>query len=831
MPISISALTDKVGEVLRQQTGNPQPAALEEIQRLVHDIEVYQAELENENQELKKSQKHLKAYRDRYVDLYDFAPVGYVTLDHEGYVQEINLAGAKLLGAERDALIGYAFDEYVVKEDREALLNHVRQCAAERHEVTSQLRLVSKGGQSITAHFHSIPIEGPADETLCKTAVTDITDLRRAEEALKEEREALRDSENELRLIMDSVPTLIALVDLECRYRRVNETYERWLSLPRDEIEGRHMREVLGEPIWQAIRPHAEQAMAGAIVTFEEELPLQHEPRWLHATYTPERDEAGNVCGFVVHTADIGDRKRLEERLQQAKADAERANQAKSRLLAYVSHDLRTPANAILGLVDLALARTTDATGRDFLQTAKDSADVLLTLLNDLVDSGRIEAGNLELEAVPFSLHRVLDRAARVLSVRASQKGVVFSCDVAADVPDWLVGDQIRLRQILLNLVENGIKFTKDGTVTLGVRVHSLDADEAGLAFAVGTMGPGIRPTDLAGAFQEFRTADPSTVRRFKGNGLGLAVAASLVSAMNGRIWVDSPIPHGAAFHFTIRLPRAKELPIQSESSREASAGRTSTLRILLVEDNPAHQKFVAYVLRDRGHTVEIAGNGLQALRLAEENRYDAILMDVEMPGMDGLEVTAAIRAREQQETHVPIIAITAHAMKGDRQRCCDAGMDGYLSKPIDVRQMTALVEELAGVSSAPAEAGAATSVPRSEKTSVADLDVFDEAAAIRLCFGRQEMFQTMVRSFFDDVDKLLPEMRAALARGDLTRLGELGHRLKGTVAYLGARRATAAALRVEQLGRQGGRASDAEEVVDLLYSECDALASQLPRL
>ena len=794
------------------------------------------------------------------------------------------------------------------------MLDHVRQCAGEHREVTSELRLASKSGQAITAQLHSIPIEGPAEETLCKTAITDITERKRTEEAL-------RDSENELRLIMDSVPTLIAFVDSDCRYRRVNETYERWFGLAREEIEGRHIGEVLGEAAWKAIQPHAERALTGEIVTFEEELPLRGGPRWLHATYTPERDESGRVCGFVVHSADIGERRRMEEALregqqrfqtvadftyawedwraadgqflycspacdritgysrdeflqdpslfdriihpddrarveahhgeahacptecelefrivrrdgqerwighvcqpvidvpqgrpqgrrasnrditerkqaeqtlQQAKADAERANHAKSRLLAYVSHDLRTPTSAVLGMVDLALLRTTEPTAKDFLQTAKDSADLLLALLNDLLDSARIESGKLiELDAAPFSLRRVLEQTTRVLTVRASQKGISFSCCIPPEVPDWLVGDRVRLRQILLNLAGNGIKFTEQGEVAVSVRVESQSVEEACLEFAVRDTGIGIPPADMERIFQPFAQANPSTSRRSEGTGLGLTISASLAAAMGGRIWVESEPEQGSTFHFTVRLPLAKERPAQPEAGSEVFAPAMSILRVLLVEDNPANQKLAAFILKERGHTVEIAGSGRRALRMAQETHYDVILMDVEMPGMDGLETTAAIRARENGEGRVPIIAMTAHAMKGDRQRCLEAGMDGYLSKPVDGRVMIALVESLAAGKTIPGEAGETAAPAAGEATAssapeeAADASVFDLQEAMKCCCGREEAFQTMVGNFFKDVESLLPEMRSALQNGDVVTVGELGHRLKGTVVYL----------------------------------------------
>ena len=333
---------------------------------------------------------------------------------------------------------------------------------------------------------------------------------------------------------------------------------------------------------------------------------------------------------------------------------AEAANVAKSRFLANMSHELRTPMNAILGMIDLALPKAIDPMVQDCLQTAKESADLLLTLLNDLLDSAKIESGKLELESAPFSLRRMLDQVTRVLSVRASEKGLRFYCRMPERDADAVIGDRMRLQQVLLNLAGNAIKFTDRGEVEIGVhvvRARRRIEDPRHLEFAVRDTGIGIPPADRERLFQPFTQADASMTRRFGGTGLGLSISKSLVEMMGGRIWVESEAGKGSTFYFTVRLPLAKELPADIEAPACVPAAASAPLRILLVEDNPANQKLAAYILRDRGHAVEIAGDGQEAIDLAEQNRYDVILMDVQMPGMDGLEATAAIRTREDGET------------------------------------------------------------------------------------------------------------------------------------------------------------------------------------
>ncbi len=484
------------------------------------------------------------------------------------------------------------------------------------------------------------------------------------------------------------------------------------------------------------------------------------------------------------------DRRRSQAALLEAKAAAEAASAAKSQFLANISHELRTPMNAILGMIDLAAQKATDPTAADFLKTAKESADLLLALLDDLLDCAKIEAGKLELESAPFSLARMLDQLTRVLSVRASEKGLAFSCRIPDGTPDGLVGDQVRLRQILFNLAGNAIKFTQRGLVEVSVRtLPSPTARGVGsegqclpspagrgelaqlpesphpsslldLEFTVRDTGIGIPPADVERIFQPFAQADASTTRRFGGTGLGLSICSSLVALMGGRIWVESEVGKGSTFHFTVRLSLAKEFRAAPEPAAKVSAVAASALRILLAEDNPANQKLAAYILRNRGHEVEIAGDGRQSLRMSEETRYDVILLDVQMPGMDGLEAAQAIRTRENGQDRVPIIAMTAHAMKGDRERCLAAGMDAYLSKPINGQEMIALVESLTAASPA-AAAGAAGAWARKRHTAEQRLQAGQAPAA-------STESETDARALFHELQ--VHQIELELQNGELLR-------------------------------------------------------------
>ena len=542
--------------------------------------------------------------------------------------------------------------------------------------------------------------------------------------------------------------------------------------------------------------------------------------RWISALGHGIYDSQGQPLRMLGLCIDITERKQAEAALAAAKAAAEAANAAKSQFLANMSHELRTPMNAILGMIDIALPKATDPTVRDCLQTAKGSADLLLTLLNDLLDSAKVESGRLELESAPFSLRQMLDRLTRVLAAHAGEKGLTFSCRIAEDTPDALRGDRVRLQQVLLNLASNAIKFTERGSVEIRVQARVHDG-EAELEFAVRDTGIGIPASSQERLFQPFAQADASMSRRFGSTGLGLSISKSLVELMGGRIGVESVPGQGSTFSFTVRLPLAVDLPAELEAPRTLLAAACGPLRVLLVEDNPANQKLTAYLLQDRGHQVEIAGDGPAALRLTEQNRYDVILMDVQMPGMSGLEATAAIRQREKQGPRTPILAMTAHAMPGDRERCLAAGMDGYLAKPVHASELLELVERLAGNAAASPDLAEAPPRPTA-------LGFHPDEALARCCHSR-DLLREMIQSFFDEAEILFPRMRAALARGDLVEIGRLGHRLKGTVVYLAAPAAEEAALAVERFGyRHGGSAAEAAAALETLERVCLLLKATL---
>jgi len=532
--------------------------------------------------------------------------------------------------------------------------------------------------------------------------------------------------------------------------------------------------------------------------------------RWFEISgcvLSPDNDDT--IWTFV----EIDDRKRFEAELISARDIAESAARVKSEFLANMSHEIRTPVNAILGLSYLVLDKPLTEEVRDYLEKINTSSESLLGILNDILDFSKIEAGKLMIEYRQFNLHLLLENLHNLFLARAEEKQLEFSVDISSGVPRNLIGDALRIRQILTNMISNAIKFTEQGQVRVDVILQEAGQSHVSVRFSVLDTGIGISPADQLKLFQPFSQLDSSITRRFGGTGLGLEISHKLLNLMGTDFQVESVKGQGTVFSFELQmgigimeqLSEINQLPVERKAGMFSSALRKrgeylTGARILVAEDNRINQQVVSAFLKLSGMQVEIANNGKEALQCLETNRYDAVLMDVHMPEMGGMEATTQIRKLPRFKT-LPIIALTAGVTQEERNRCSDAGMNGFIAKPVNPEELIAVLEGLIQQKTYVTMAD--------EKTMVSDiqnltLPGFDCEAVLSMAGGEIRTVKKLLIMFREDYENFDNKLETLLANHDMLAACQLIHTIKGTAGSVGAIRLAAAAMTLEVSARTG---------------------------
>ena len=930
------------------------------IERTVHDrtASLRQANLQltREIGARRRVEEALRLGEVRFRIAFDEAASGMALLSAEGRWLQVNRSLCEMVGYSEEDLLATTFYALTHPDDHETDREMVR--AALAGSIPSyqvEKRYFHRDGHVVWVRVSvSLVRDTDGDPLYFVSQIQDITRRVQAEEAR-------RLSESTVRSLFDSSPLMMGVVEVhgnDILHLSDNAATAAFLGRPPEEIKGRYASEMGSTEAMRFFWIEHFRACSeiGQPVRFEYLHQVGPDARWLSATVNAIAATSKTPVRFSYSVEDVTDRKGVEVTLRRAKEGAEEATRAKSEFLANMSHEIRTPMNGIIGMTELALDTKLSRVQREYLDLVKQSADGLLTVINDILDFSKIEAGKLDLDPIPFDLRDLVTDTLRTLALRAHSKSLELAFEVAPDVPDALEGDPVRLRQILVNLVGNAIKFTEQGEVVTTVVVESNDGADVVLRFAVVDTGIGIPEAKRHAIFAPFEQADGSTTRRYGGTGLGLTISAKLVAMMGGRIWVESEVGRGSTFHFSARLKPAPENELQrrrkepshleelsilvvddnatnrrilveiatswgarptavasgpealdalhaaavrgrpfdvalidvmmpemdgytlighiraepgldglallvlssSGSGRDESArcrslgvgacltkpvrqselldslmlilsqaddvpsaarhahavehehegGATppdvaDRLRILVVEDHAVNQLMARRMLEGMGHAIVIADNGRKGLEELAAQKFDLVLMDLQMPEMDGFEALRAIRDLEQQgAARTTIIALTAHALKGDRERCLEAGFDGYLPKPIRMEELRRAIE------------GRPLRTATEPRAEVAEDRTWERL--LTNCGGDVEFAQELAESFLETAPRLVKGIDAAIGAGDADRLAAEAHGLKGISQTIGAEALAEASHALEEAARSGRLAEAAGLATDL---------------
>ncbi|MBN1236676.1 MAG: PAS domain S-box protein [Methanotrichaceae archaeon] len=634
------------------------------------------------------TEKELKESEQKYRELSVQLPQTTFELDALGNLIFLNSFGCRVLGYTHDDLLaGLSILQIVAEDDKENLSEDIK-LAMQGNPQVKEYRLKKKDGSTFPAIAYSIPTVKEGRTVGLRGIFLDISERKRTELALKE-------SENKFRVLAEKSLVGVYIVQ-DWKFKYVNPRFA--------EMFGYSVEEMISKMSPRDIAPADD--LEKIEVGIQNKSTGENGSLYYEITGMTKKGELVNILVFgsmttyesrpaVVGTAlDITERKHIEEDLMRAKEAAEAAARAKSEFLANMSHEIRTPMNAVIGMTSLILGTKLNSEQKEYLETIKNSGQSLLSIINDILDFSRIERGKIDLESRPLKLKSCIEESINLISSLAQQKGLKLQYTAEGDIPETIEGDESRIRQVLVNLLSNAVKFTEEGEIKVRAKASKLADNNYEIHISVRDTGIGISQETLSRLFQPFSQADASTSRKYGGTGLGLAISKRLVELMDGRIWVESEEGRGSTFHFTILakesiIPVNKALPIPTHRDQPKQNKDRS---ILLAEDNMVNQRMTILMLKKLGYKADKVANGLEVLKALESQSYDLILMDVQMPDMDGLQATREIRKRWPLDGP-KIVALTAHAIAGDREKCLEAGMDDYLCKPINLEDLKVTLE------------------------------------------------------------------------------------------------------------------------------------------
>jgi PAS domain S-box-containing protein len=682
---------------------------------------------------------------------------------------------------------------------------------------------LKKNGDRFYVNNRSFVVDWDGQEAVC-TTLFDVTERRETETSLIEQQHLMSS-------LLERTQEGFWFIDLEGNTTDVNPAMCRILDRSREDIVGKNIFEFVDEENEKIFHDQIARRKKGLTGAYE--ISLQRPdgsnlPCLNNATPLFRSD--GERSGSVGMWTDISEIKSTQRSLEQEKERAQAASIAKSEFLAIVSHELRTPMNGVLGMAGLLLRSDLSEEQRHRIEVIKQSGESLLGLLNDILDISKIESGHVEIEISHFDLREMMEGVAALLQSRAEQKGVAYSTHIEADVPDILVGDLARTQQILINIIGNAIKFTEAGSIRVSVSQAAIDQTTSVIRFEVADTGPGIGAPAQNKIFEKFTQADASTTRRFGGTGLGLAISRELVQLMGGDIGLDSTPGKGSTFWFTAPCEIGDRKIIADGPVADVSADTRALqngpyLRILVAEDNAVNQEIARDTLEAAGHAVDIVANGLEAVGAVQSFPYDIVLMDVHMPEMDGPTATGKIRALPGDISGIPIIALTADAMVGDREKFLAAGMNDYVAKPFDLQQLLSSIAHCMGQTlpydePAPSvHAGRGSDAPADTGLSLTTIDPF--------IVGRPDLWKRIVAIYLKDTPTSLDALEQALSDGDPVAIHLAAHTIKSASANIGAVRLSNLCRQLEAAAGEA-RLDTAAALITEILSEFDVVSAAL---